>query len=168
MIRERFREELTENGLPQIDPREFNKKTGNTFAHLLTELYLTKIGFLHVHIRSEGKGFWGFRSAILDGLTRMRKEGIPCLLVLLKGRLQNDAQRGTSFVADGYIVEDWDWMKESQGFSQTADKGNYKIPEKMLREHGCELIPSIQDVAQRLSTRPERLIIKLKQQRPSE
>jgi len=115
LIRKRFREVLSESGLPQFDPREFSMRFGQSFAHLLTELYVTKVGFLHVHVKSEGEGFWGYQSNILDALKGMRKEGIPCFLVLLKGRLQDDDQRGTDFVADGYILEDWEWMKGTQG-----------------------------------------------------
>jgi len=153
MIRGRFREVLKENGLPQIDPRESKKKTGIGFADLLTELYLTRVGLLHVHVTSEGRGFWGYRSHILDTLTKMRKEGIPCFLVLLKGRLQDDDRRGTHFVADGYILEDWEWMRGQPGVSRDAE-GDYKINERVLQRRGCELIQSIQEIVRRLANQP--------------
>ena len=66
------------------------------------EVYLVPgVGFINVHVRSEGRGWWGILKSVKKDLDFLANElGMKCYFVLLIGR-------DDKYIADGYIVTDF-------------------------------------------------------------
>jgi hypothetical protein len=106
-IQEAFLDELKAQGATVESMNELIARTDHREARELLarlgrsgrNLFLVKgVGLINVHVRSDLKGWWGILKTVREDLQAL---GTKYFFVLLIGR--NDR-----FVADGYIVSDFD------------------------------------------------------------
>jgi hypothetical protein len=160
VIHDQFINALTEQGLTVMtanhvssavdDNKDFStavKILGSNNRNVYFLVYQGKLGIMHLHVRSEGSGFWGLTKNTLDHIKAF-KEGlkVPNWLILLVGRQDK-------FIADGYIVSEVGTLPMRRPPTLLAN-GTYKINEKSDL-NSDEKILSIKLIARQL----EKLIL---------
>jgi len=153
-IKSKFLEELNNQGIKQDDSSDlqklFLKEGGINWPNPNSEIFLTKYGFLYVHVSTSLKGFWGLRKGILDLLDRLSN---PPLIILLKSRIEDDVRRGTKFVADGYIISELGKPPMKRYPNLDSTENDYKINEPNDLDNKA-IILSIQEIVQQIKQLP--------------
>ena len=97
------------------------------------DVYLMRgVGLINVHVRSEPPGWWNILKTVKRDLDSIQNElGIVRYFVLLIGRQDR-------FIADGYIITDFDQPPLLRG--PGVEKTKYTINEKQHLESSCKIL----------------------------